>query len=128
MLSVRDEEIIALFFQRSEQAIKRLDIKYGKLCYRISYNILSSRCDAEECVNDAYLGVWNAIPPARPDPLQAYLCKTVRNISVKRCRKNGAAKRGGSFAVALSEQLDEQDIVRVAASVVTGEKEIVIDE
>ena len=77
-----DESIIELFFARSEQAIRELDRKYGKACYRLSYNILNNSQDAEECVNDAYLGTWNAIPPERPNPLMAFLWKIVRNLSI----------------------------------------------
>ena len=68
---MEDEKIIELFFARSETAIRELDSKYGKVCYSISYNILNNNLDAEECVNDAYLGTWNAIPPQRPNPLLA---------------------------------------------------------
>ena len=78
-----DEEIIGLFFERSEQAIQELDTKYGKTCHSLSYRILNDRQDAEECVNDAYFGAWNAIPPAHPDPLLAYIVKIVRNLSLK---------------------------------------------
>ena len=53
---MEDEKIIDLFFVRSEQAIRELDNKYGKICHNFSYNIVNSRQDAEECVNDAYLG------------------------------------------------------------------------
>ena len=70
---IDDEKIIELFFERSEQGIRELDMKYGKICHNLSYNIVNSRQDAEECVNDAYLGAWNAIPPARPNPLLSYL-------------------------------------------------------
>lgn len=99
-----DSTIIELFFDRSEQAIRALDNKYGKICYSLSYNILHSRQDAEECVNDAYLGVWNAIPPARPNPLLAFLCRIVRNLSLMRYHADMAAKRGGgSYSVALEE-------------------------
>lgn len=80
---IDDERIIELFFARSEKAIAELDIKYGKLCHKLSHNILNNRQDAEECVNDAYLGAWNTIPPAKPIPLQAYVCKIVRNISLR---------------------------------------------
>ena len=66
---IDDEKIIEMFFERSEQGIRELDIKYGKACHNLSYHIVGSRQDAEECVNDAYLGAWNAIPPARPNPL-----------------------------------------------------------
>ena len=58
---IDDEKIIEMFFERSEQGIRELDIKYGKACHNLSYHIVGSRQDAEECVNDAYLGAWNAI-------------------------------------------------------------------
>ncbi len=88
---IEDEKIIEMFFGRSEQGIRELDIKYGKVCHKLSYNIVNSRQDAEECVNDAYLGAWNAIPPAKPDPLLSYICKIVRNISLKIYYRNAAA-------------------------------------
>ncbi len=80
---IDDEKIIELFFKRDQQAIRELDIKYGKICHNLSYNIVNSRQDAEECVNDAYLGAWNAIPPVHPNPLLSYIVKIVRNISLK---------------------------------------------
>ena len=100
---MEDEKIIELFFARSELAIKELDNKYGKVCHSISYNILSNDLDAEECVNDAYLGTWNAIPPHRPNPLLAFVCKIVRNVSIMRHRTNTAMKRNSSFDIAMSE-------------------------
>ena len=69
---IDDEKIIEMFFERSEQAVRELDNKYGKICHHLSFNILNNRQDAEECVNDAYMGAWNAIPPARPHPLYHY--------------------------------------------------------
>ena len=98
-----DEKIIELFFERSEQGIRELDMKYGKICRSLSYNIVNSREDAEECVSDAYLGAWNAIPPARPDPLLSYIAKIVRNLSLKLYWKKEAAKRGGHYTMALEE-------------------------
>ena len=91
---MEDQEIIALFISRSEQAVAELDGKYGSLLYRISGNILHSDKDAAECVNDAYLGVWNAIPPARPNPLCAFVCRIARNLSLKKYRERTAQKRG----------------------------------
>ena len=98
-----DEKIIELFFARSEQAIRELDMKYGKTCRNLSYNIVNSIWDAEECVNDAYLGAWNAIPPTRPNPLLSYILKIVRNISLKIYWRKEAAKRGGHYTIALAE-------------------------
>ncbi len=101
-----DEEIIELFFTRSEDAIKELKAKYGKICLQTSYNILDNYFDAEECVNDSYLGAWNAIPPTRPDPLLTYVLKIVRNVSLTRYQKNHAQKRNSSYDVAV-EELEE---------------------
>lgn len=100
---MQDEKIIDLFFARSERAIHELDSKYGRLCHKLSYNILNNRQDAEECVNDAYLGMWNTIPPAKPNPLLTYLCKIVRNLSLKLYYKNTAAKRNSAYEIAMQE-------------------------
>lgn len=100
---IEDEKIIEMFFERSEQGLWELDNKYGKVCHNLSYNIVGSRQDAEECVNDAYLGTWNAIPPARPNPLLSYLVKIVRNISLKIYWKKEAAKRSSHYTIALEE-------------------------
>lgn len=98
-----DEKIIELFFERSERGIRELDNKYGKICRRLSYGIVNNRQDSEECVNDAYLGAWNAIPPARPSPLLPYILRIVRNISLKHYWGGRAAKRGGAYTVAMEE-------------------------
>ena len=111
-----DKQIIRLFFQRSEQAIAELSQKYGALCFQLANNILNDHQDAEECVNDAYLGAWNSIPPQSPNPLRSYICRIVRNHSLKKLRANTALKRGSQFEVSLSEleacipdnSLDEQ--------------------
>lgn len=98
-----DEQIIELFFERSEQAISELDNKYGKVLHNLSSNILNDRWDAEECVNDAYLGVWNVIPPERPNPLLTFVCKIVRNISIKKYHAKTAVKRNSAYDVAMEE-------------------------
>lgn len=100
---MEDVKIIDLFFSRSELAIKELDHKYGATCHKLSRSILNNQQDAEECVNDAYLGTWNAIPPHRPNPLVAFVCKIVRNISIMRYRENTAIKRNSTYDVALEE-------------------------
>ena len=100
---MEDREIIALFWARSQEAIRETDEKYGGYCRSIAYRILGSHPDADECVNDAYLGAWNAIPPARPNPLLTFVAKIVRNVSISRYRRNSAAKRSSSCTVALEE-------------------------
>ena len=100
---IDDERIIDLFFKRDQQGIRELDIKYGKTCHSLSYNITNSKQDAEECVNDAYLGAWNTIPPTRPNPLLSYIVKIVRNISLKIYWRKQAAKRSGNYKIALEE-------------------------
>ena len=100
---IDDEKIIEMFFDRSEQGIRELDMKYGKICHNLSFNIVNNRQDAEECVNDAYLGAWNAIPPAHPNPLLSYIVKIVRNVSLKNYWTKKAAKRNGHYTIALEE-------------------------
>ena len=103
---MEDEKIIDLFFERSEQAIDELSKKYGRLCLRTAENILGNPEDAEECVNDAYLALWNKIPPERPELLPAYLLRIVRNLSIKKYHANTAAKRNSYYDVALDELED----------------------
>lgn len=98
-----DIKIIDLFFARSELAIEALDGKYGAICHNLSRSILKDQQDAEECVNDAYLGVWNAIPPHRPNPLSVFVCKIVRNISIMRYRANTALKRNSNYDSTMEE-------------------------
>ena len=103
VLFMLDEQIIELFFNRSGNAIDELDKKYGKVLHKLSYNILNDRLDVEECLNDSYLGVWNTIPPERPNPLLTYVCKIVRNISLKRYHSKTALKRNSTYDIAMSE-------------------------
>ena len=85
-----DEEIIRLFFERSEQAIAELSKAHGSAAARVARNILGSERDAEECVNDTYLAVWNAIPPQKPDPLRTFVCKIARNLAATKYHANTA--------------------------------------
>ena len=98
-----DQRIIELFFARSELAIQSLAAKYEKLLHKISFQILHNDEDVAECINDTYLGVWNAIPPTRPNPLSAFVCKITRNLSLNKYRSNTAAKRDDSMDVSLEE-------------------------
>ena len=98
-----DEEIIDLFFERSEQAISELAKKHGSAVSRVALNILNDEEDAKECVNDTWLGTWNSIPPNRPDPLRTYVCKIARNLATKRYHANSAKKRDGQYDLALDE-------------------------
>lgn len=98
-----DQRIIELYFERDEQAIKETDAKYGKLCHSIAYNILNSHEDSEECVNDTYIGVWNAIPPTRPNNFTAFVCKIARNLSLKRFEFMKREKRSADVLASLDE-------------------------
>ena len=100
---MNDQEIISLYFDRDEQAIAETDKRYGKTCMRVSMSILNSHPDAEECVNDTYLKTWNAIPPARPRSLCAFVCRIVRNLSLNRLEELTAAKRNRDLTVSFEE-------------------------
>lgn len=101
-----DRDIIELYFKRLESAITETANKYGKYCFRISYNILRNRQDAEESVNDTYWKAWNAIPPTRPSSLLAYLGKIVRNISLNRIKAKKTQKRGSGEYKLVYEELE----------------------
>lgn len=103
MISLEDTKIIELFFERSEQAISELSAKYETPIRKVSQNILQSKRDTEECINDTYLAVWNKIPPQRPDCLASYVLRVARNIAVGRYRKNNAQRRNALYDVALDE-------------------------
>ena len=91
-----DEKIIELYWRRDETAIARTDEKYGRLCRKISDDILSSREDSEECVADTYLALWNCIPPQHPSRFRAFIAAVTRNLSLKRLRSRAALKNGGA--------------------------------
>ena len=97
---------MALYWKREERAITASEEKYGPVCRSVSYNILQSRPDAEECVNDTWHRAWNTMPPQRPNSLRAYLCRIVRNLSIDRWRQRYSAKRGGGME-ALVLELEE---------------------
>jgi RNA polymerase sigma-70 factor (ECF subfamily) len=90
-----DSRIVDLYWARNELAISESDKKYGKMLNSLSYSLLSSREDAEECVNDTYVDAWGAMPPARPQFLGAFLSKITRRISIDRFREKHRERRGG---------------------------------
>lgn len=98
-----DLEIASKLAMRSEEALDALYEKYGRLCTQIAGNILSDPRDVEECVNDSLLAVWNHFPSDRREQLAAYVCKTVRNLSLNRLEFNRAAKRAAGEPLALEE-------------------------
>lgn len=103
---MEDNTIIELYWSRSELAIRETELKYGRLFHQIANNILHNPADAEECVNDVYLGAWNAIPPARPRILTAFLCRIARNLALKKYQQIHAARRNPAVAVSY-EELEE---------------------
>ncbi len=105
--TISDEQIVELYWQRDEQAIKETDIKYKKFLLSVAINIVHDMCDSEECLNDTYIGAWNAIPPARPVVLQSFLGTIMRRTAIDRFRQNNRQKRIASeFTVSLSELED----------------------
>jgi RNA polymerase sigma-70 factor (ECF subfamily) len=102
-----DESIIELYWSRDEKAISETDKKYGKYLYSIAYNIVHDKLDSEECVNDTYLGTWNAIPPARPNAFRVFLAKITRNISINKFIKHTADKRIPSELIVSLDELGD---------------------
>ena len=104
---MEDSCIVDLYWERSENAILETSSKYGKYCYSIAYNILCNVEDADEAVNDTYMGAWNSMPPHRPSVLSTFLGKITRRISINKWNKRKADRRGGGeMAFALEELSD----------------------
>ncbi len=108
---MEDSKIVDLYWARDEAAISESDRKYGRMLNSLSYSLLSSREDAEECVNDTYIDAWNAMPVARPDYLGAFLSKITRRISIDRFRRSHSEKRGGidNLCAELTECIPDRD-------------------
>ena len=104
---MEDQQIVDLFWERSEEAISETSKKYGSYCHSISYNILSNKEDAEECVVDTWLSTWNSIPPRRPSLLAAFLGRITRNLSLDRWRTRSRYKRGGGEVTLALEELED---------------------
>ena len=99
-----DEKIVELYWERDENAIRQTQLKYGRYCYSIAFNILGDREDSEECESDTYLDAWNSIPPEKPPYLSAYLGMIARRRALDRYRHKRAQKRvEDKFAVSLCE-------------------------
>lgn len=104
---MEDKEIIDLYWQRSERAVAETEDKYGRYCRAIADRILHHDQDAEECVNDTWLGAWNAMPTDRPAMLSVYLGKLTRWLSLNRLRDRQRLKRGGGEVSLALEELSE---------------------
>ena len=98
-----DGRIIALFFERSENAIEQTKEKYGAVCMHLLRNLLQNELDAEECASDVYLALWNTIPPERPEPFLTYLLKIARNQGLRRITYQNAQRRDSGPVVPLEE-------------------------
>lgn len=102
-----DANLIALFESRDEQAIAKTQQAYGGFCYSIAYRILGNEQDAEECVNDAMLCLWNVIPTVKPKSFRAYLITVIKNLALDRAAADQAKKRGGNAAHTSLETLSD---------------------
>lgn len=107
VFKMTDKQIVELYFERDERAIRETNKKYGAYCFRIADNILHNREDAEECVNDTWMKTWDAVPPAKPVYLNLFLAKIVRNLSFNRYQAKHAQKRGGGEMALVLEELED---------------------
>lgn len=104
---MNDNAIIDLFFRRDQAAILEAQEQYGAYCLSVARNILENEEDSQECLNDLWLKVWNAIPPERPRLLRAYFAKIIRNLAINRHQAQRAQKRAGDrFTLSLEELAD----------------------
>ncbi|MCM1488081.1 MAG: sigma-70 family RNA polymerase sigma factor [Firmicutes bacterium] len=104
---MEDNEIIKLFFSRSEKALTAASKKYGAYCRTVAVNILDNDQDAEECVNDTLMRAWNSIPPNNPNALGAYLAKITKNLALDKVQFLSREKRSGVEAVLSFDELED---------------------
>ena len=133
-----DVAILELYREHSEEAIRETEKKYGKYCYSIAYGILGNHEDSEECVNDAFVRLWDSIIKQKPKNLRMYLAKITRNLAINRYRELTREKRGGSEVVvsfsevedfvaqfdAIDELIDEQSLIQSINEFLKGQKEL----
>ena len=98
-----DEKILYDLLSRNESALTALEQQYGRLCTSIARKILSDERDIEECVNDTWLHIWNAVPPEKPQSLRAYAARITRNLSLDRAEYNSAERRSSALTTAFEE-------------------------
>ncbi len=119
---MEDPGIVELFWARDESALTAVSEKYGGLCHRLASRLLGSERDAEECVSDMLLRLWNSIPPQRPLSLKAYSLKITRNLAVDRWRRNAAALRAGELT-SLTPELEASLPLAPSAEEASGERQ-----
>lgn len=123
-----DRRIVELFLERSEEAILETDIKYGRYCHKVAFNVLGNDEDSEECVNDAYMRAWGSIPPNEPDSMASYIGRITRNLALDKLRQKQSDKRGNGEVPVVLDELAEcvsghdelerrQDSAEIAAAI-----------
>ena len=123
-----DRRIVELFLERSEEAILETDIKYGRYCHKIAFNVLGNDEDSEECVNDAYMRAWGSIPPNEPDSMASYIGRITRNLALDKLRQKQSDTRGNGEVPVVLDELAEcvsghdelerrQDSAEIAAAI-----------
>lgn len=107
---MNDDEIIKLFLKRDENGIIELSTKYHPYCYKIAWNLLANREDAEECLNDTWFSVWSQIPPTHPSILAHFCGRITRNLSIDRLRKKFAGKRPDVHMADVMEEMEQLNV------------------
>ena len=132
---MEDHQIVELFWLRSETALEQTRTKYGRLLQQLCRNLLADDREAEECVSDTMLALWNTIPPQRPAPLTAYACRIARNLAMNRLRERCAQKRDDRVSLPLDElaevlpapsaeeQWDARELAQAVDAWLEGQKE-----
>lgn len=101
-----ENELLKMLNERDESVLSEIEKGYGKMIYSLALRILGSKEDAEECLNDVLLEIWNTVPPYQPKTVSAYACMLARRTAIDRLRVNTAEKRGGGEYIAVTEDLE----------------------
>lgn len=104
---MEDHEIIQRFWERDETAVRESSQKFGSYCRSIARGILKNHEDSEDCLNEALMRAWEAIPPKKPSSLCTFLGRITKNIALDRLKRSSAEKRGGGELALVYDELAE---------------------
>ena len=82
----KQEEILGMLEARDQAGAEEMMRRYGARLRAFAGHFLDDERDREEVVNDALLKAWQAIPPFRPDDLEAFLITLTRRAAISRLR------------------------------------------
>lgn len=114
-----DQELLRLLDTQPNEALAQILKQYGGLLNAVALAILQNPQDAEECIADTLLKLWNTRDRIeKPERLKSYLCAIARNAAIDRRRKHTPLPL--SLELTETDALSEQIDALLLSELVTG--------